>query len=59
MIDTFREIKEAVDADVPVDAQNASTATWKTADSFPQAPTAIIFSWKKKEERRTTTDEKR
>ena len=52
MIDTFREIKEAVDADVPVDAQNASTATWKTADSFPQAPTAIIFFWKKKEERR-------
>src|SRR3990172_12149469 len=28
---------------VPVDAQNASTATWKTADSFPQAPTPIIF----------------
>src|SRR2546425_3782867 len=39
----FRNIKEGVDADVPVDAQNASTATWKTADSFPQAPTPIIF----------------
>jgi hypothetical protein len=39
----FRNIKEGVDADVPVDAQNATTATWKTADSFPQAPTPIIF----------------
>ena len=52
MIETFREIKEGVDADVTVDAQNAPTATWKTADSFPQAPTPIIFSWRKKEERR-------
>jgi hypothetical protein len=34
IIETFRKIKEGVDADVPVDAQNASTATWKTADSF-------------------------
>jgi hypothetical protein len=51
----FRNIKEGVDADVPVDAQNATTATWKTADSFPQAPTPIIFSWKKNEERTTKT----
>ena len=43
LVNIFRNIKEAVDADVPVDAQNASTATWKTADSFPQAPTPIIF----------------
>jgi hypothetical protein len=43
MIETFREIKEGVDADVALDAQNAPTATWKTADSFPQAPTPIIF----------------
>jgi hypothetical protein len=55
MIDTLREIKEGVDADVPVDAQNAPTGTWKTADSFPQAPTPIIFSWKKNEERTTKT----
>jgi hypothetical protein len=34
--------KEAVDAAGPVDAQNAPTAPWKTADGFPQAPTAII-----------------
>ena len=41
IIEPFRKIKEGVDADVAVDAQNA--ATWKTADSFPQAPTPIIF----------------
>ena len=34
--------EEAVDADGPVDAQNAPTGPWKTADGFPQAPTAII-----------------
>jgi hypothetical protein len=34
--------KEAVDAAGPVDAQNAPTAPWKTADGFPQAPTAIL-----------------
>jgi hypothetical protein len=33
---------EAVDAAGPVDAQNAPTGPWKTADGFPQAPTAII-----------------
>jgi len=31
-----------VDAAGPVDAQNAPTGPWKTADGFPQAPTAII-----------------
>ena len=57
MIETFREIKEGVDADVTVDAQNAPTATLKTADSFPQAPTPIIFlgDRKKTEERTTKT----
>jgi hypothetical protein len=34
--------QEAVDAAGPVDAQTAPTAPWKTADGFPQAPTAII-----------------
>jgi hypothetical protein len=34
--------EEAVDADGPVDAQNAPTGPWKTADGFPQAPTAIL-----------------
>ena len=52
MIDPVRDITEAVDADGPVDAQNAPTGPWKTADSFPQAPTAIISSCRKKEERR-------
>ena len=36
--------QEAVDAAGPVDAQNAPTGPWKTADGFPQAPTAIIGS---------------
>ena len=35
---------EAVDAAGPVDAQNAPTGPWKTADGFPQAPTAAIVS---------------
>ena len=34
--------QEAVDAAGPVDAQNAPTGPWKTADGFPRAPTAII-----------------
>jgi hypothetical protein len=34
--------QEAVDADGPVDAQNAPTSPCKTADGFAQAPTAII-----------------
>ena len=36
--------QEAVDAAGPVDAQNAPTGPWKTADGFPRAPTAIIGS---------------
>jgi hypothetical protein len=36
---------EAVDAAGPVDAQNAPTGPWKTADGFPQAPTAVIVFW--------------
>jgi len=36
--------QEAVDAAGPVDAQNAPTGPWKTADGFPQAPTAISVS---------------
>jgi hypothetical protein len=30
--------QEAVDAAGPVDAQNAPTGPWKTADGFPRAP---------------------
>ena len=43
--------QEAVDADGPVDAQNAPTGPWKTADGFPRAPTAIIGSLIKTESR--------
>ena len=42
--DRAAHAKEAVDAAGPVDAQNASTGPWKTADGFPRAPTAIIGS---------------
>jgi hypothetical protein len=42
--------RKAVDAAGPVDAQNAPTGPWKTADGFPQAPTAIVvFPIKEKE----------
>jgi hypothetical protein len=34
--------QEAVDAAGPVDAQNAPTGPWITADGYPRAPTAII-----------------
>jgi hypothetical protein len=37
-----RTWQEAVDAAGPMDAQNAPTGPWKTADGFPRAPTAII-----------------
>lgn len=42
--------EEAVDAGGPVDAQNAPTGPWKTADGFPRAPTAIIGSVIKEKE---------
>jgi hypothetical protein len=42
---------EAVDAAGPVDAQNAPTGPWKTADGFPQAPTAILVFVNRREER--------
>ena len=42
--------QEAVDAAGPVDAQTAPTGPWKTADGFPQAPTAIErFSGKRRQ----------
>jgi hypothetical protein len=40
-----RTDEEAVDAAGAMDAQNAPTAPWKTADGFPRAPTAILASW--------------
>ena len=42
--------QEAVDAAGPVDAQNAPTGPWKTADGFPQASTAILVFVTRREE---------
>lgn len=39
----IRPSDQAVDAAGSVDAQNAPTDPWKTADGFPQAPTAYCF----------------
>ena len=41
--ETPRAREEAVDAAGSVDAQNPPTAPWKTADGFPQAPTAFFL----------------
>jgi hypothetical protein len=50
LIERLAPGQEAVDAAGPVDAQNAPTGPWKTADGFPQAPTAIIVSLIKEKE---------
>jgi hypothetical protein len=52
VVDTTQHGEEAVDAAGPVDAQNAPTGPWKTADGFPRAPTAIIVSLIKGESQR-------
>ena len=49
------KLEEGVDAAVPVDAQNASTSDLENCGQFSTASTPIIFSWKKREERRTKT----
>jgi hypothetical protein len=41
---TIARAPEAVDAAGPVDAQNAPTGPWKTADGFPRASTASRMS---------------
>src|ERR1700682_352326 len=50
---TFRADEEGVDADVPVDAKNASTSDFENCRQFSTAPTPNLFFFKKKEERRT------
>jgi hypothetical protein len=45
---TIARAPEAVDAAGPVDAQNAPTGPWKTADGFPQASTASLVVWIRK-----------
>jgi hypothetical protein len=47
-----RAIEEGVDADVPVDAQNAPTSDLENCRQFSTAPTPIIFPLEEEEERR-------
>ena len=49
----LRAVEDDVDAATPVDAQNAPTGIWKSRKEreIPTAPTSIIFSLKKKNER--------
>jgi hypothetical protein len=49
--ETFRADEEGVDADVPVDAKNASTSDFENCRQFSTAPTPNLFSFN--EERRT------
>ena len=52
----FRADKEGVDADVPVDAKNASTSDFENCRQFSTAPTPNLFFFK--EERRTKNEER-
>ena len=54
--ETFRADKEGVDADVPVDAKNASTSDFENCRQFSTAPTPNLFFFK--EERRTKNEER-
>jgi len=53
--DIFRANEEGVDADVPVDAKNASTSDFENCRQFSTAPTPNLFFQrrKKNEELRT------
>src|SRR5437016_2133725 len=52
---TFRADEEGVDADVPVDAKNASTSDFENCRQFSTAPTPnlLLQRRKKNEERKT------
>src|SRR6266852_271935 len=54
--DTFRADEEGVDADVPVDAKNASTSDFENCRQFSTAPTPNLFVLKeeRRNEERTT-----
>src|SRR5713226_4896714 len=54
--ETFRADEEGVDADVPVDAKNASTSDFENCRQFSTAPTPNLFFFK--EERRTKNKER-
>ena len=54
--ETFRADEEGVDADVPVDAKNASTSDFENCRQFSTAPTPNLFFFK--EERRTKNEER-
>jgi hypothetical protein len=49
--ETLRANEEGMDADVPVDAKNASTSDFENWRQFSTAPTPNLFFFK--EERRT------
>jgi hypothetical protein len=54
--EAFRADEEGVDADVPVDAKNASTSDFENCRQFSTAPTPNLFFFK--EERRTKNEER-
>src|SRR6266849_5139673 len=54
--ETFRTDEEGVDADVPVDAKNASTSDFENCRQFSTAPTPNLVFFK--EERRTKNEER-
>jgi hypothetical protein len=47
-----------VDADVPVDAKNASTSDFENCRQFSTAPTPNLFFFKEKKEERRTDERK-
>jgi hypothetical protein len=51
--EAFRADEEGADADVPVDAKNASTSDFENCRQFSTAPTPNVFLFK--EEGRTKT----
>jgi hypothetical protein len=57
-METFRADEEGVDADVPVDAKNASTSDFENWRQFSTAPTPnlIFFKEEKKNEERITNN---
>jgi hypothetical protein len=54
--EAFRADEEGVDADVPVDAKNASTSDFENCRQFSTAPTPNLFFFneERKNEERTT-----
>jgi hypothetical protein len=51
----FRADEEGVDADVPVDAKNASTSDFENCRQFSTAPTPNLFLQRRKKNEELTT----